>query len=105
EENTVFALQPGRYTYIHFELDPGNYTLSGSLTSSTYVWVYLLNASQFKDLSRGMKFNYVYYTFADSGASIEVALHGGNYYLVFLNLNKDWGVGVEITSNIVITDK
>lgn len=101
--NTVYSLEPSHYTDIHFSLENGTWNLIGSITSSTSVFLYILNQSGFSNLTQGKTFNWVYETFANSGANVNVKLKGGSYFLVFYNQNTVWGVGVEITSNFILS--
>lgn len=103
--NTVYSIEPLHYTYIHFFLANGSWNLVGSMTSSTYIFIYIVNQSGFSNLTQGRAFKWRYEAFADSGCEVNVTLTSGSYYLVFYNQNTAWGVGVEITSNFILTKK
>lgn len=100
--NTVISLEPDHYTYIKFSLLSGLWNLRGSVTSSTYVTIYILNTTQYNNLKDNRAFVPIYSTFADSGASLNTSLVSGNYYLVFYNHNSQWGVGVQATTNLAV---
>lgn len=101
--NTVYSIEPSHYSYIHFSLANGSWNLIGSVTSSTSAFLYILNQSGFSNLTQGKIFKWTYEAFANSGSAVNVTLKSGSYYLVFYNQNIEWGVGVEITSNFILT--
>ena len=101
--NTVYSLEPSHYSYIQFSLTNGGWNLIGSITSSTSVLLYILNQSCFSNFTQGKTFKWTYEAFADSSYAINLTLMSGSYYLVFYNQNTEWGVGVEITSNFILT--
>jgi hypothetical protein len=103
DANTVLSLEPGHYTYIKFSLPSDLWNLKGSVTSSTYITIYILNQSEYNNLKNNRVFTPIYSEFADSGAYLNISLASGIYYLVFYNYNNQWGVGVEATSNLVVT--
>ncbi len=101
--NTVLSLEPDHYTYIKFSLPAGLWNLRGSVTSSTYVNIYILNLTEYNDLKDNNAYIPIYSIFADSGAYLNVSLPSGNYYLVFYNHNSQWGVGVQSTTNLAVS--
>ena len=101
--NTVFSLEPGHYTYVEFSVPTGTWNLKGSVTSSTSATIYVLNSSQFSEMENHKSFSYVSNVFANSGGEINATIQTGNYFLVLYNYNSAWGVGIEVTSNFVLT--
>ncbi len=101
--NTLFSIQPSHYTYIHFAISKYVH-LYGNLTSSTYISVYIMNQTNFENFSHGKRFIFIYYVFADSGGVLNIPLIPGIYYIIFDNKNTQWGVGVQITSPIYLSE-
>ena len=101
-DNTIYSLEPGHYTYIHFLILNGTWNLQGAITASTYVSFYIVNHREFVNLTYDLPYHSIYYAFADSTAIINTTLESGSYYLIFYNQNNAWGVGVEVTSSFYL---
>lgn len=102
-ENTIYSLEPGHYIYIHVLIPYGIWNLQGAITASTYVFFYIVNNQEFFNLTHDLPYHQIFYAFANSDAIINTNLELGSYYLVFYNQNKEWGVGVEVTSPFYFT--
>lgn len=101
--NTIYSLEPGHYTYVHFLILNGKWDIEGAITSSTYVSFYIVNHRGFLNLTCDLPYHPIYYAFADSFAIINTTLEPGSYYLIFYDRSTVWGVGVEVTSPFYLT--
>ncbi len=103
-ENTVISIEPNQYVYIHFSVANGEWRIQGSLVSSTSAKVILLYQNGFYNFTRDVSFNNAIINIcADSVALINATISSGNYYLVFYNHYNEWGIGIQFTSNLMIS--